>query len=128
MLRDSIAIIRGLLAGGVQHEGTAFTAAGAKLSWDPGADPIPISMSGRGPRMLELAGELADGVIVHGLNPAFIAYVREHVERGAARVGRAPEACEISVMLDVEVDDDEAERDRTAEAPVPDHGGRLLHR
>lgn len=105
LLRDSIVIIRGLLAGGVDHEGKALTAVGAELSWEPGA--IPISMSGRGPRMLELAGELADGVIVHGLNPSFIAYVREHVERGAARGGRKGEACEISVMLDVEIDDDE---------------------
>jgi 5,10-methylenetetrahydromethanopterin reductase len=105
LLRDSIAIIRGLLAGGVDHEGAALAAVGAKLSWDPGA--IPISMSGRGPRMLELAGELADGVIVHGLNGAFIGYVREHVAQGAARAGRKPDACEISVMLDVEIDDDE---------------------
>ncbi len=105
LLRDSIAIIRGLLAGGVDHEGTALAAVGAKLSWDPGA--IPISMSGRGPRMLELAGELADGVIVHGLSAAFIGYVREHVARGAERAGRGPDACEISVMLDVEIDDDE---------------------
>jgi 5,10-methylenetetrahydromethanopterin reductase len=105
LLRDSIAIIRGLLGGGVDHEGAALTAVGAKLSWDPGA--IPISISGRGPRMLELAGELADGVIVHGLNAAFIAYVREHVARGAERVGRRSDACEISVMLDVEIDDDE---------------------
>ena len=106
LLRDSIAILRGLLAGGVDHEGVAVSAIGARLSWDPGP-PIPISLSGRGPRMLELAGELADGVIVHGLGPGFIGYVREHVTRGASRVGRDPGACEIAVMLDVEIDDDE---------------------
>ena len=81
LMRDSFAIMRGLLAGGVDHEGTALSAVGAKLAWDPGT--IPISMSGRGPRMLELAGELADGVIVHGLNAA-IRRVRARA-RGARR-------------------------------------------
>lgn len=105
LLRDSIAIIRGLLTGGVDHEGREVSAIGAKLSWDAGS--IPISISARGPKMLELAGELADGVIVHGRNAGFLAYVRDHVTRGAERVGRDPRSCEISVMLDVEIDDDE---------------------
>jgi 5,10-methylenetetrahydromethanopterin reductase len=106
LLRDSIAIIRGLLAGGADHVGTQLTATGAKLSWKP--RQIPIAISARGPRMLELAGELADGVIVHGLSRAFLAYVRGHVAEGADRAGRDPSACEICVMLDVEIDDDEA--------------------
>ena len=105
LIRDSIAIIRGLLAGGVDHVGTQLSATGAKLSWEP--RQIPIAISARGPRMLELAGELADGVIVHGLNPAFIGYVRDHVAKGADRTGRDPAACEICVMLDVEIDLDE---------------------
>jgi 5,10-methylenetetrahydromethanopterin reductase len=106
LMRDSIEIIRGLLSGGSDHRGRTLTATGAKLGWDSRA--IPIYTSGRGPRMIELAGELADGVIVHGLNPAFIEYVREHVGRGAARTGRRPADCAISIMLDVEIDDDEA--------------------
>lgn len=107
LMRDSIAIIRGLLAGGADHEGRALTARGARLGWRPG--PIPILISGRGPKMIELAGELADGLIVHGLNPGFVEYVREHVALGASRVGRDPGSCVISIMLDVEIDETEAE-------------------
>ena len=105
MMRDAIAVIRGLLGGGAEHEGTAFVARGARLGWPTRS--IPILTSGRGPRMIELAGELADGVIVHGLNEGFVAYTREHIERGAERSGRDPAACPISIMLDVEIDDDE---------------------
>lgn len=107
LMRDSISIIRGLLAGDVNHAGSALTATGARLGWRPG--PIPIFLSGRGPRMIELAGELADGVIVHGLSPRFIAYVREHVARGASRSGRDPGSCAISIMLDVQIDGAEAD-------------------
>jgi len=105
LMRDSIGIIRGLLLGGSEHHGRTLTTTGAKLGWPTRA--IPIFTSGRGPRMIELAGELADGVIVHGLNQAFLDYVREHVGRGAARSGRGAADCEISIMLDVEIDDDE---------------------
>jgi 5,10-methylenetetrahydromethanopterin reductase len=106
LMRDAIVVIRGLLAGGADHEGPAFVARGARLDWPTRA--IPILTSGRGPRMIELAGELADGVIVHGLNEGFVAYTREHIGVGARRSGRDPAACPISIMLDVEIDDDEA--------------------
>jgi 5,10-methylenetetrahydromethanopterin reductase len=105
LMRDSVQVIRQLLSGGSDHEGDAVRAVGSKLGW--GARPIPIYTSGRGPKMIELAGELADGVIVHGLNPAFIDYVRTHVATGASRAGRPEGACVLSVMLDVEIDDDE---------------------
>jgi 5,10-methylenetetrahydromethanopterin reductase len=101
LMRDAIAIIRGLLAGGVDHDGRSFAASHAKLGWQP--SPIPILISGRGPRMLELAGETADGVIVHGFNPGFLEYVRAHVAHGADRGGRDASSCVITVMLDVEV-------------------------
>jgi 5,10-methylenetetrahydromethanopterin reductase len=107
LMRDSVQVIRQLLAGGADHEGDAVRAVGSQLGWD--ARSIPIYTSGRGPRMIELAGELADGVIVHGLNPAFIDYVRAHLKEGAERAERPDGACVISVMLDVEIDDDEGD-------------------
>jgi 5,10-methylenetetrahydromethanopterin reductase len=50
---------------------------------------IPVFVAGRGPRILELAGEVADGVIIGALaSPPTLAYALEHVGRGAARAGR----------------------------------------
>jgi len=50
---------------------------------------IPIYVSASGPKTLELAGEIADGVILLvGLFPEALAWALEHVDRGAARAGR----------------------------------------
>ena len=105
MLREAVEIIRQLGEGRAEVRGDYFAAEGSALGWR--IDPPPIFLSARGPRMLELGGEIADGVIVHGIHSDFIEYVRAHIARGAARSGRDPHDCQIAVMLDVEVDNDE---------------------
>ena len=106
MLREAVAIIRQLTSGPAGFRGDYFSADGSELGWR--IDPPPIFLSARGPRMLELAGEIADGIIVHGIHRDFIDYVRSRVAHGAARSCRHPGECRIAVMLDVEVDSDEA--------------------
>ncbi|MDE0669731.1 MAG: LLM class flavin-dependent oxidoreductase [Acidimicrobiia bacterium] len=106
MLRQAVQIIRELSSGQAGVRGEYFSADGAALGWR--IDPPPIYLSARGPRMLELAGEIADGVIIHGVQREFLDYARARVVRGAERAGRDPQACEIAVMLDVEIDADEA--------------------
>lgn len=105
-MRDSVAIMRALMTGRTDHDGAEFSAVGSQLGWS--AESMPIYLAARGPKMTELAGEIADGVIIHGLNAGYIEYVREKLAVGAARVGRDPGACEIMAMFDVEIDDDEA--------------------
>jgi len=52
--------------------------------------PVPLWIAAEGPRTLELAGELCDGVIVGtGLTPEVIAGSRAALERGARRAGRS---------------------------------------
>ena len=106
MLREAVAIIRQLSSGRADFGGDYFSADGSELGWR--IDPPPIFLSARGPRMLELGGEIADGIIVHGIHRDFLDYVRSRVAHGAARGGRDPGDCQIAVMLDVEVDSDEA--------------------
>lgn len=106
MLRESVEIIRQLSSGPARFRGTYFSADGSALGWR--IDPPPIYLSARGPRMLELAGEIADGVIIHGVQRDFLDYARARVANGAERAGRGPQECRIAVMLDVEVGHDEA--------------------
>jgi 5,10-methylenetetrahydromethanopterin reductase len=66
---------------------------------------IPVLVAARGPRMLELAGELAD--IVH-IAPPFLGhdYVEgciQHVRSGAARAGRSLDDLEIDLTLSAAV-------------------------
>ena len=69
-------------------DGTAeFAGETAKLTW--GSADVPIYMAASGPKTLELAGEIADGVIIQtGLLPEIIEDSLNHVRRGAERAGR----------------------------------------
>jgi 5,10-methylenetetrahydromethanopterin reductase len=89
-LAESIALIRGLLAGGeVTARGSVVNADGARLDFTPVRSSIPLYVGARAPRMLELAGELADGVIVGNVaSPDGWRYAYERIAVGAARAGR----------------------------------------
>jgi len=66
VVRDSIEIMRRLWSGeSVDYRGEVFSLNSAKL--ETGArDEIPIWVAARGPRLLKLAGEMADGVVLMG--------------------------------------------------------------
>ena len=52
---------------------------------------VPIYVSASGPKTLELAGEIADGVILFGaVGPSLIGFCMDHIRSGAERAGRNP--------------------------------------
>src|SRR5262249_16970928 len=54
------------------------------------ATPTPVYLLAAGPRMIELAGEVADGAfLMVGLHSAAIRAALSHLEQGAARAGRS---------------------------------------
>ncbi len=77
---------------------------------NPHGEP-PIYLSAVGGRMAELAGEVADGVVVHGFST--VGYLREvtipAVARGAAAAGRDPSEVMISRPVFVVTGRDDAE-------------------
>jgi alkanesulfonate monooxygenase SsuD/methylene tetrahydromethanopterin reductase-like flavin-dependent oxidoreductase (luciferase family) len=50
---------------------------------------VPIAVAAVGPRMLRLAGEIADAVVATWSLPDRVAWIREQVEAGAGGAGRA---------------------------------------
>ena len=69
-MRDSVAILRGLLAGeSVTYAGKAFAVEDAKLSYKPSRPDLPILMAARGPQALALCGKLADGLMISNMCP-----------------------------------------------------------
>jgi 5,10-methylenetetrahydromethanopterin reductase len=92
------------LEGTADLDGRQFTVKGARLGWQPG--PLPVFLAARGPRMLELSGEIADGVITHGIASTHLAFARARVTKGAAKMGRLPDACNLCLMFDYEYDQD----------------------
>jgi 5,10-methylenetetrahydromethanopterin reductase len=84
LMRDAIADLRRLLAG----EDVAFGATSTRLR-NLGPSATPVYLLASGPRMIELAGEIADGVLLFvGLHPASIRAAMRHLQTGAQRVGR----------------------------------------
>jgi 5,10-methylenetetrahydromethanopterin reductase len=72
--------------------------AGAEVTFGPttlrlrnrSAAPTPVYLLAAGPRMIELAGEAADGALLFvGLHPASVRAALRHLEAGAARASRS---------------------------------------
>ncbi|HKZ05237.1 MAG TPA: LLM class flavin-dependent oxidoreductase [Methylomirabilota bacterium] len=88
VMREYVTVLRGALTGKVQHKGARY-----RVAWQIGMPrlpaPPPILLAGLGPRMLELAGELADGVVLWLAAPDYIR--REAlpaIRRGRERAGK----------------------------------------
>lgn len=61
---------------------------------------VPIYLAAEGPRMLRLAGRIADGVFVAGgLSPEVIAHTRALIAEGARSAGRDPDDIEVWWMV-----------------------------
>jgi 5,10-methylenetetrahydromethanopterin reductase len=105
-LESSIVAIRALLAGQrVEMNAPGFDLVGAHLRFAARPD-LPIFVSASGPKTLELAGRIADGVILLcGLEPSVVRWALGHIDAGASGVGRARP--EVAIFVYGVIDDDE---------------------
>lgn len=108
-LREAIELIRGLWAGErVSVDGRAVRAHDARLDFPAPRPRLPIYVGTRGPRVLELAGALADGVIVGNVaTPEGWAYALGRIAEGADRAGRPVDDVRLTAWLYACVADDE---------------------
>ena len=90
-MRACIATVRALVSGqSVDFHGTP-----GKLAYATGRR-IPVIMAASGPKAIEVAGEIADGVLLLvGFNRGIVQRALEHLERGAKRAGRRLDDLEI---------------------------------
>jgi 5,10-methylenetetrahydromethanopterin reductase len=107
VLREAITLIRALLTGEkTSYEGDFFTLKDTQIDF-PVQRAVPIYLAARGPKILELAGEIADGAIIGGFaSEPGIRYAKEAIARGAARAGRDPSQVETMAWLYVSAADD----------------------
>ncbi|MFT8247101.1 LLM class flavin-dependent oxidoreductase [Roseomonas sp. BN140053] len=84
-MRDAVLMCRGLLAGeAVRHEGKVFRLGGQRALANGRAE-VPIILAASKPRMLKLAGEIADGVLLSAAaSEPFVRQTLETLEEGAA--------------------------------------------
>jgi len=107
-MREYLTIVRtSIRDGNWSFEGRHFT---ARWSYSaPRRPDLPIMISALNPRMLELAGELADGVVLWMCMPA---YVRSHIvpaiAAGRAKAGKTLDGFEIVAAVPVCLTSDRA--------------------
>lgn len=107
-LRDAVTIIRRLFAGeALDYQGkVACARAGIRFNLEPQRADVPIMLGATGPKALELAGELADGMMPVCASPEGIRKAVECVRTGAARVARNLDGFEFSALLVASIDTD----------------------
>ena len=108
-MREFIACLRQLWSGEAgAYEGEMFRLDGMRMAFCP-SRPIPLYLAAMGPRMLRLAGELVDGVVLSaGLTVEYAAESLAMVEAGARAAGRDPAALRRAAYLYIAVDADRA--------------------
>jgi 5,10-methylenetetrahydromethanopterin reductase len=107
-MRACITMVKTLLAG----EAVDWSGTPGRLGYASGR-PLPVLMAASGPKAIELAGEIADGVLLLvGFNRGIVETALTYLERGARRAGRRLEDLEIvwAVRTGTAASTDEARR------------------
>jgi probable F420-dependent oxidoreductase len=90
----------------------------ARFTWAEGGVP-PVWVAGYGPKVLDLAGRIADGVILQFADPDLIAWCVGFVKKGAEAAGRDWRKIEIMAAAPVWISDDlKVGRDRVRWFPA----------
>jgi 5,10-methylenetetrahydromethanopterin reductase len=90
-LREYIEIIRRILKGDpVNHRGRFHNLTDVKLAFKPPRQEIPIYIAARRKMMFQLAGEIADGVLLSDgfCSESYIRWARENVRQGMEKTRR----------------------------------------
>ena len=113
-LREAAELLRRLWAGErLTIDGEVVRFRDGALDWRPEETP-PFYIASRGPQILKLAGEIADGVLIGSFaTPPGIEYAKAHIAPGLAAAHRGWGDIKLCAWIYVSLLDDEAE-------PVPE--------
>ena len=106
-MRETITLVRSLLDGErVSLAGRVFNVDGASLGAAAPEQRTPIYVAALGPQMLELTGELADGVLLNWTASNYLERAIHHLHRGAEKAGRDPSEIDVAGYVRVAVSED----------------------
>jgi 5,10-methylenetetrahydromethanopterin reductase len=100
-VRDSVSAIRAFLA---KEQVNQAGFQGAQLAFSTGK--IPIYIGAQGPKMLELAGAIGDGVLINASHPEDFKYAVPVIKQGARKAGRNPSDVQICAYASFSADKD----------------------
>jgi 5,10-methylenetetrahydromethanopterin reductase len=101
VVREAVEAMRLLLSGAEipELQGEAFALRRARLQFGARKD-LPVYVTASGPKMLEMAGQVADGVVYEaGVAPAGIRFALERIERGREASGRTAASLDLACCI-----------------------------
>jgi 5,10-methylenetetrahydromethanopterin reductase len=98
-VRDTVKILKGIRPDRpLDYQGTVYSLKNYQPEW--AVQPAPfISVGSTGPRMLAMAGEVADGVMMSDVPLARMPEVMDHIGRGLAAAGRSRESFRVNNFM-----------------------------
>jgi 5,10-methylenetetrahydromethanopterin reductase len=103
-VEDYLLAVRGLLAG----ERVTYRGAPLQMFWEPRV--IPMYVAAAGPKMLRMAGRVADGVIIgSGILPEVVEHTLDLIGQGAEESGRSVEDLDLWWLCGGRIADSRAE-------------------
>jgi alkanesulfonate monooxygenase SsuD/methylene tetrahydromethanopterin reductase-like flavin-dependent oxidoreductase (luciferase family) len=98
-VREYLTLMRSLVDGApTTLEGDVFRVRGFQLMMPPAEQRLPIYLAGIGPKMAQLAGELADGILGYFYSETYLRdVVMPNVRIGAERAGRSLDDFDVAV-------------------------------
>jgi 5,10-methylenetetrahydromethanopterin reductase len=132
VMREVVTAVRALLANEtVSFDGEYVHLDGVELDYVYQArrpKDVPIYIGATGMQMMELTGEIGDGVVLNYLvSPAYNATAMEHLARGAAKAGRGVDDIDRPQLVVCSVDDDRARALDNARLLVTQYLGQQPH-
>jgi 5,10-methylenetetrahydromethanopterin reductase len=125
MLAEYVAVVRAVLAGEpAGFAGRLFRTGMVPLDSAPVRQDLPVYLAALGPRMLELGGQIADGVILNLMSPAQAGQAASLVRAAAVAAGRDAGAVEIACVVHTCLADEPAVGAAAAREVVPRY---ILH-
>ncbi|MCB1003914.1 MAG: LLM class flavin-dependent oxidoreductase, partial [Acidimicrobiales bacterium] len=111
VMREVVTAVRALLANEtVTFEGSYVHLDGVELDYvhqERRAKEVPIYIGATGMKMMELTGEIADGVVLNYLvSPEYNQRAMDHLEAGASRAGRSVDDLDRPQLVVCSVDED----------------------
>lgn len=120
MIEEYVAAVRAVLSGApAGYSGTVYRTGLVPLDSPPVRSALPVHLAALGPRMLALAGRIADGVIVNLMSPAQAGRAATIVRQAAAAAGRDPASVPVVCVVHVCLADDPEAAAAAARAVVP---------
>ena len=99
-LREYVEFVRKALTGKqFTHDGRFFSGVNSKLGVSEPRPDLPIYIGGTRPRMVALAGEIADGLLTNVVSPYYIAnFSAQQFHDAARKAGRDPNRLEFTAI------------------------------